>query len=156
MAGYNRRPRGGTRHKNPLEPQGAALFLLQNGCKSEHCFHDQPLPRDYVGAPHSGLLQAEKSGILEKSLDKAPKRGRIPKTAVKIKERRNKWMGKNSKPEKAGWYYVRHLDGSLSSRYFDDSQGGSWWNATAWDGFTPNDSFVEWLLVHEVHLQIQH
>jgi hypothetical protein len=61
------------------------------------------------------------------------------------------WRPKNAKPPKAGWYYVHDLNGDVSSRYYDDSDGGSWWYATARDGWTPNDSFVDWLLIPEIH-----
>ena len=61
----------------------------------------------------------------------------------------NKWMGKNSHPPMGRWYYTRNHDGSVASRYYDDS-GDSWWCASAKYGFTPNDSFIEWLWVPEV------
>ena len=60
-------------------------------------------------------------------------------------------MGKNAQPSEIGWYYVRLADGKISSRYFDDAGGGCWMWATAWDGFTPNDSFSEWALIPEIH-----
>lgn len=62
------------------------------------------------------------------------------------------WKSKNSTPLMPGWYYVHNLDGSIGSRYFDDSSGGSWWHSTARDGWTPNDSFVDWLLIPSIHL----
>lgn len=61
-----------------------------------------------------------------------------------------KWNGKNAKPTRAGWYYTRNHDGSVCGRYYDDSKD-AWYNCTAWDGFTPNDSFVEWLWIKEIH-----
>lgn len=59
------------------------------------------------------------------------------------------WIGKKAKPTFSGYHYVRsrlNKPGQVSIRYFDDSNGGSWWlpgNA----GFTPNDSFYEWLTI---------
>jgi len=58
----------------------------------------------------------------------------------------NKWMGKNAKPPRAGWHYTKNHDGSIAARYFDDSDA-SWWVSTARNGWTPNDSFTEWLNV---------
>lgn len=57
-----------------------------------------------------------------------------------------KWMGKNARPACAGWYYTKNQRGSVSARYFDDSNG-IWHFVTAHDGWTPNDSFTEWLNV---------
>lgn len=65
--------------------------------------------------------------------------------------KRNRWMAKNAKPARAGWHHVRESDGSYGARYYDDSAEGSWWATTARDGWTPNDSFVDWLLVPEIH-----
>jgi len=63
----------------------------------------------------------------------------------------NIWKSaKQHRPTKSGWYYVTNFDHSISSRYYDDSDG-VWYHATASDGFTPNDSFIEWLWVEEVH-----
>ena len=62
----------------------------------------------------------------------------------------NKWMGKNSKPKNSGWFYVKNIDGSISIRNYD-RPNDAWWYVTAWDGFTPNDSFVEWLRIKELH-----
>ncbi len=67
----------------------------------------------------------------------------------------NKWMGKNAIPNEIGWYYVRRLDGGCSVRYWDDSAGGVWSLCTAGDGFTPNNSFVEWLHVPQIHNPIK-
>lgn len=67
-------------------------------------------------------------------------------------KRKNRWMSKNAKPEMSGWFYVHNLDGSLSSRYYDDSGKGSWWNSTARDGWTQNNSFIDWLLIPEIHV----
>jgi len=61
---------------------------------------------------------------------------------------KNKWMSKNSKPSCSMWFYTRNEDGSIASRYYDDSDD-SWWTSNARDGWTPNNSFVEWLLVPE-------
>lgn len=59
-----------------------------------------------------------------------------------------KWMAKNSKPGRPGWYYTRNTGGtSIAARYYDDSAGGSWWTSTARNGWQPNDSFIEWLQV---------
>jgi hypothetical protein len=60
-----------------------------------------------------------------------------------------KWMGKNSRPSRAGWHYTRNHDGSLTARYFDDSNN-SWWRSTAANGWVPNDSFVTWLTIPDV------
>ncbi len=61
------------------------------------------------------------------------------------------WILKAHPPSAAGWYYTRsHENGHTSSRYFDDSDG-SWWNATARGGFTPNHSFDQWLHVPMIH-----
>lgn len=70
-----------------------------------------------------------------------------------------KWMYKNSIPPVIGWYYVENLDGSVSSRYwddsgkYDDSRKGVWFHATDWDGFTPNDSFIKWLFIPDIHIR---
>lgn len=57
---------------------------------------------------------------------------------------RIEWVSKDISPKKPGWYYVRDEDMSISSRYFDDGKE-CWFHATAWDGFTPNNSFKSWL-----------
>jgi len=56
-----------------------------------------------------------------------------------------KWLPLNSIPSKPGWFHVRDAPGGkIGIRYWD----GKCWNAVnARDGFTPNDSFVEWLLI---------
>ena len=69
---------------------------------------------------------------------------------MKIKAKKNRWMPKNAKPEMAGWYYTHNLDGSVASRYYDDSNN-TWWDSTARDGWTQNDSFIDWLLVAGIH-----
>lgn len=59
-----------------------------------------------------------------------------------------KWMAKNSKPIRPGWHYTRNHNGSIAARYYDDTptaNGGTWWTATARNGWKPNDSFVEWM-----------
>lgn len=71
---------------------------------------------------------------------------------MKTKPKRNIWKSKNSTPPMPGWYYVHNFDGSVGSRYYDDSCGGSWWHSNARDGWTPNDSFVDWLLIPSIHL----
>lgn len=66
-----------------------------------------------------------------------------------------KWMSKNSKPENAGWHYVRlekpksGKQSKVNIRYFDDSNG-SWWGCKS-DGMYPNDFFSEWLLISSLN-----
>lgn len=76
----------------------------------------------------------------------------LARITMKTKPKRNIWKSKNSTPPMPGWYYVHNLDGSVGSRYYDDSAGGSWWHSNARDGWTPNDSFVDWLLIPSIHL----
>jgi hypothetical protein len=57
------------------------------------------------------------------------------------------WRPKNAKPAKHGWHYVRYVNGKTGMRYYD----GTWWNSTARDGWTPNDSFSEWMHVPRIH-----
>jgi hypothetical protein len=57
-----------------------------------------------------------------------------------------RWVEKYYVPKRAGWHYTRNLDGTISARCFDDSKQ-SWWTSNARDGWTPNDSFTEWLQV---------
>jgi hypothetical protein len=57
-----------------------------------------------------------------------------------------RWVEKYYAPKRAGWHYTRNLDGTISARYFDDGKQ-SWWTSNARDGWTPNDSFTEWLQV---------
>jgi hypothetical protein len=55
-------------------------------------------------------------------------------------------MSKNAKPKRPGWHYTHNLDGrTISARYYDDSKGGIWWCSNARDGWTPNNSFIDWL-----------
>lgn len=65
------------------------------------------------------------------------------------------WRAKNAKPPRPGWYYVRGPQNERGQAlYFDDTPratGGSWWHSTAANGWTPNDTFSEWLLVPEIH-----
>jgi hypothetical protein len=56
-----------------------------------------------------------------------------------------KWMSKNSKPKYHGWHYVKQ-ERNIGMRYYD----GAWWYSNARDGFTPNDSFIEWLNIPNV------
>jgi hypothetical protein len=57
-----------------------------------------------------------------------------------------RWVEKYYVPKRSGWHYTRNLDGTISARYFDDSRQ-SWWVSNAIFGWTPNDSFTEWLQV---------
>ena len=63
-----------------------------------------------------------------------------------------KWMGKNAKPSKMGWYYVRNIDSTISIRHYEEDNGGSWWYPSPQYGYKPNDSFVEWALIPELHV----
>lgn len=60
------------------------------------------------------------------------------------KTKNMKWMGKNARPEFAGWHYTKNLNGSIQARYYDDSDN-SWWISTAKKGWQPNYYFTEWL-----------
>lgn len=44
-----------------------------------------------------------------------------------------------------GMFYVRHHDGSIGHRYYDDTDQ-SWWLPSVY-GYHPNDSFKEYLLI---------
>jgi hypothetical protein len=62
-----------------------------------------------------------------------------------------KWMGKNSKPKRAGWYYTKTTAPKyVVCRYYDDTDD-SWSVAVGTDGFVPNNSFSQWLWVEEIH-----
>ncbi len=60
-----------------------------------------------------------------------------------------KWKSINSIPAHCGWFYVRDMRGTVSIRYFDDTEK-TWWFPSRRDGIRPNNSFVEWLSIKGV------
>lgn len=78
--------------------------------------------------------------------------GHIEFEKIWDKKSKIKWCRRSVNPQEPGYYYIKNHCGTVGIRYYDDSEGGgSWWLPTGASGFVPNDSFVEYLLISEIH-----
>lgn len=109
-------------------------------------------PETPVGLSSSGLLECVSLACAESicyELGAELNAVRIGRVLEKYLPR---WVDKYYEPRTPGWHYVRNEAGSVSARYFDDSDH-TWWLSDARNGFTPNDSFAEWLTIPNISPQ---